>query len=266
MPVGGLPEGGVTLEGVMLLVMLAEHVSKVPPALPVPLHWLTLTASAGLTLDEVATEQTAVEPPPVTEPLHWVTVAPVVLAGNGLQTSGPVAPNLPPPPPVPTHWLTVAAVTELAREVSELTLFVMLTRQTIRGGAASLAEPLHWVTLVTTSVDLVVRDVTFPPGHGPRLHWRVTVVVEPLVAPLMVLTTVTVQVSPVVAPCGVAPMLLHWLMAMGAALAGAAGRTNPAKENAPMTATRAITIVRHASRREKICVIDISVVLMKPRP
>lgn len=259
--------GGVTLLGVMLLVMLAEHVSRVPPALPVPLHWLTRTGIAGLILDAGATEQTAAEPPPVTEPLHWVTVAPVVLAGNGVQTRGPRPSKSPPPVPVPTHWLTVAAVTDAARGVSELTLFVMLTRQTIRGGAASLAEPLHWVTLVTTSVDLVVRDVTFPPGHGPRLHWRVTVVVEPLVAPLIVLTTVTVQVNPVVAPCGVAPMSLHWLTAMGAALAEGAGRTNPAKENAPMTATKAITMVRNLGLRAEFCVRrDKSVVLINSRP
>ena len=129
-----------------------------------------------------------------------------------------------------------------------------------------MAEPLHWVTRVTTSVDLVVRDVTFPPGHGPRLHCRVTVVTEPLLGPSIVLTTVTVQVNPVVAPCGVAPMLLHWLMVMGAALAGAAGRTNPAKENAPMTATRAITIVRQVSVRAEFCARGISVVLINLRP
>jgi hypothetical protein len=67
-------------------------------------------------------------------------LAPVVVAGNGSQTSGPVAPNL--PPPVTTHWLTVAAVTDDARGVSALMLFVIRTRHTIRGGAASLAEPV----------------------------------------------------------------------------------------------------------------------------
>jgi hypothetical protein len=52
------------------VVILVEHVSRVPPLLPVPLHWLTRTGIAALTLDVGDTEQTAAEPPPVTEPLH----------------------------------------------------------------------------------------------------------------------------------------------------------------------------------------------------
>ena len=251
----------VSPPAVMLLVMLTEHVNRVPPLLPVPLHWLTLTGIAGLTLDAGATEQTAVEPPPVTEPLHWVTVAPVVVAGNGLQTSGPVAPNLPPPPPVPTHWLTVAADADFARGVFELTLFVMLTRQVIRGGAASLAELLHWVTLVTRLVDLLVK-VPLPPGHGPRAHWRVTVVVEPVLVPLIVLTTVTVQSNRVVAPVGLPLRPLHWLMPMLAALAEVGGRTNPAIENALMPKAKAITIMRRLSRRGETWLRDISVVFI----
>jgi hypothetical protein len=72
------------------------------------------------------------------------------------------------------------------------------------------------------------------------------VVVEPLLAPLIVLTTVTVQVNPVVAPVGLPLRPLHWSMPLVAALAED-GRTSPAMENALMTATRVITIVRHGS-------------------
>jgi hypothetical protein len=61
---------------------------------------------------------------------------------------------------------------------------------------------------VTRLVDLVV-NVPLPGEHGPSEQWRVTVVVEPRLVPLMVLTTVTVQVSPVVAPDGLALTLLH---------------------------------------------------------
>lgn len=75
-----------------LVLMLDRQVSRVPPAFPVPLHWLIRTGTAGLTLDAEPTAQSAVEPPPVTDPLHWVTVAPVVVAGNGSQTSGPRPP------------------------------------------------------------------------------------------------------------------------------------------------------------------------------
>jgi len=200
----------------MLVVMLTEHVTRVPPLLPVPLHWLTRSGIAALTLDVGATEQATVEPPPVAEPLHWVTVAPVVLAGYGLQMSGPDPSYLPPPVPEPTHWLTLAVLTGAPPGVPALMLLVTLTRHVTRGGAASLAEPLHWVTVVTRDVDVVV-NVPLPGGHGPREHCRVTVVVEPRVFPLIVLTTVTVQVSPVVAPLGLPSMLLHWLMLVVAA-------------------------------------------------
>jgi hypothetical protein len=47
--------------------------------------------------------------------------------------------------------LTVAAVTGWAPGVSALMLFVTVTVQVISGGAASLADPLHWLMLVTTS-------------------------------------------------------------------------------------------------------------------
>ena len=166
----------------MVVVKLAEQVSRVPPLFPVPLHCVTVTGVAKLTLDAEATVQTAVEPPPFTEPLHWVTVAGSVLAGNGLQLRGPLAPYLPPPPPVPTHWLDVAADTGVASTVSELMSFVITTLHVTFGGAASLAESLHWVTLVTRLVD-VLTNGPVSPGHTPGVHTRVTVVVEPLLAP-----------------------------------------------------------------------------------
>jgi hypothetical protein len=119
----------------------------------------------------------------------------------------------------------------------------MLTRHVTSGGAASLAEPLHWVTLVTRLGDVLV-NVPSPPGHGPGEQRRFTVVVEPLVAPLIVFTIVTSQLNPVVAPAGVALRPLHWSMTMVAALAKDAGRTRPAIENALMPTTTAIPIAR----------------------
>lgn len=220
--------------GVMLVVMLLRHVTTLPPGFPVPLHWLMLSGIAGLIKEPEATVQSTVPPPPLPEPLHWVTVAPAVLAGKGTQITLP-----PPPVPEPTHWLTVAAVTGRAPGVSALMLFVMVTLHVI-GCAASLSEPLHWPTSVTRLVDLVV-NVPFPGGHGSLAHSRVTVVVEPRVPPLIVLTTTTVQVIAVVAPPGPGPMLLHWSTAMFAARATEGGRANPAMENAPMTTTTAIT-------------------------
>lgn len=66
---------------VIVVVIEARQVSSVPPAFPVPLHWLTLVGIAALTVEPPPTEQLAVEPPPVTDPLHWVMVALVVEAG-----------------------------------------------------------------------------------------------------------------------------------------------------------------------------------------
>lgn len=71
----------VTRPAVMFVLMVVRQVTSVPPALPVPLHWLTLIGIARLTRDPVPTLQRTVEPPPVADPLHWVTVALVVLAG-----------------------------------------------------------------------------------------------------------------------------------------------------------------------------------------
>ena len=92
--------------------------------------------------------------------------------------------------------------------------------QTI-GCAASFDDPLHWVTLVMRSVELLV-SIPLPGGQGPSAHSRLTVSVELVLPPLIVLTTVTVHVIDVVAPCGLGPTSLHWLTETFAAYAGVA--------------------------------------------
>jgi len=174
-----------------------------------------------------------------------VTVAPVVVAGNGLQFNGPTLPKRPPPVPEPTHWLTVAAVTGCAPGVSALMLLVTETVQVI-GCAASLLEPLHWVISVTRFVELLV-NVPFPDGHGSREQVRITVVVELVMPPLIVLTTVTAQSKPVVAPPGPGPTLLHWSTVMDAATAGEGRTAIPAKENALVIMAKIIIDERRVS-------------------
>jgi hypothetical protein len=223
-------------------VIEARQVSTVPPALPVPLHWLTRIVIAGATVEPEPTAQSAVPPPPFADPLHWVTVAPLVVAGKGLQLTVP-----PPPPAEPTHWLIVAAVTGDAPGVSALMLLVTLTVQLI-GWAASLSDPLHWVMSVTRSAEPLVK-VPFPPGQGSSEHCRVTVVDEDVIPELIVLTTVTVQVMPVVAPAGPGPTLLHWSTLSTAAAAGELPRLTAAAENEAVNRTptrKGTTPVRRA--------------------
>jgi len=74
------------------------------------------------------------------------------------------------------------------------------------------------LTSVTRLVD-ALRNVPFPGGHGSNAHSRVITVVEPVVPPLIVFTTVTVQSIAVVAPPGPGPMSLHWAIARSAARA-----------------------------------------------
>lgn len=138
----------------------------------------------------------------------------------------------------------MAAVTGSAPGVSALMLFVMFTVQVI-GCAASLLEPLHWLTFVTRSVELLTK-VPFPPGHGSRAHSRVKVVVELDTPPSSVLTTVTVQVSAVVAPMAPGPMLLHCANESVAASADDRCRDMPATENAIANKARTIPAVNHA--------------------
>jgi hypothetical protein len=50
--------GVVDPEGpVMVVMMVAVHVTADPPTLPLPLHWLTVIGIAGLTLELAATVQ-----------------------------------------------------------------------------------------------------------------------------------------------------------------------------------------------------------------
>jgi len=214
-----------------------------PPGFPVPLHWLILIGIAGLIRDEVATLQSAVAPPPFAEPLHWVTVAPVVVAGNGLHSTDP-----PPPFPDPTHWFTVAAVTGWAPGGLPLMLFVTVTRQMI-GWAASLSEPLHCRIDVTRLVECVT-NVPFPCAQGWREQCRVTVVVELVFVPLMVLTTVTVHLIPVVLPIAPGPWPLHWLTVRSAACAADGDKAAIAKENA-LASSNAISARCHGRREVK---------------
>jgi hypothetical protein len=209
-----------------------EHVTTLPPGLPVPLHWFTFTGIAGLTTDAESTVQCTVPPPPVPEPLHWVTVAPVVVAGNGAQL-------IVPPPPVadPTHWFTVAFVTGFAWFVPALTLFVIVTEQVI-GWAESLSEPLHWLTLVTREVEWLT-NVPFAGAQGPSKQSLVRVVVEPRWAPSIVLTTTTVQRIDVVAPIGPGPFPLHC----------ATERVAASADPAPLScSTQSATVNRRSAR------------------
>jgi hypothetical protein len=223
---------------VMLVMMLAVHVTADPPTFPLPLHWLTMIGIAPLTLELWSTVQCTVPPPPLPEPLHWVTMAP--LTGPGSQPTTPK-----PPLPEPTHWVTVGAVRGRAPEVSRQMLLVILTLQVI-GCAASLSELLHCRTAVTRLVELVV-DVPFGVEQGPSVHSRVTVVVELVAVPLIVLTTVTVHLKAVVAPAVAGPWLLHW-STMFAAWA-AVGAASPATQNALVSNIRAITIAGNVGRR-----------------
>jgi hypothetical protein len=68
---------------------------------------LTVTGIAALTVEAVTVQTTVAPAPPLPEPLHWVTVAPLVVAGKGLQFGVELVAD-------PTHWSTVAALTEPA--------------------------------------------------------------------------------------------------------------------------------------------------------
>jgi hypothetical protein len=76
-------------------VMFAEQMTRAPPPLAEPLHWLILTAWAPECVP-VAVQVIPTSVPPLAEPLHWVIAAPDVVAGKGEQ---PVVM----PPPDPTH-------------------------------------------------------------------------------------------------------------------------------------------------------------------
>lgn len=219
----------------LLLMRLTRQFTADPPTLAVPLHWLTVTGTALLTLDLGSTVQFATPPPPFAEPLHCVIAAPLVGSGNGVQA----APSGPPLPD-PTHWLTVALAIRCGLALFCSILFVIFTLHSTLC-AASLSESLHCRTEVTRPVERVVK---LPLGveQRPSVHSRVTVVSELVAVALIVLTTVTVHVSAVVAPSGPGPWPLHWSTAMLEAWA-AVGRANPTIENDPASRRSAITAV-----------------------
>jgi hypothetical protein len=164
------------------------------------------------------------------------------LTGPGSQPTTPE-----PPLPEPTHSVTVGALRGSAPVVSRQMLLVILTLHRI-GWAASLSELLHCRTAVTREFELVV-DVPFGLEQGASVHARVTVVVELVAVPLIVLTTVTVHFRPVVAPAVPGPWPLHWSIAAAAAWAGA-GAASPATQNAQDASIRASTIAGNVSRRD----------------
>jgi hypothetical protein len=92
----------VAPEAVTLVVMLVVQVTRLPPALPEPLHWLTVTGSDALTVEPGPTVHVTLmlAPPLLPEPLHCVTVAPLVVAIGGVQF---VVGAVPPPVPEPLH-------------------------------------------------------------------------------------------------------------------------------------------------------------------
>jgi hypothetical protein len=137
-------EVGEGLGATALFVTFAEQITRAPPPLAEPLHWLIVTLWTEDSVP-VAVQVSPTRVPPLAEPLHWVIVAPALVAGKGTQ---PVVM----PPPEPTHWSTVAAVAPVLRPMKS---FVTWTLQR-SVPPPPLIEPLHWVTAVTGSVKEVV--------------------------------------------------------------------------------------------------------------
>jgi hypothetical protein len=228
---------GVAL--VSLVMMLALQDTVDPPTLPEPLHWVILIGIARLTLDLPSTVQRTVPPPPLPEPLHWVTMGPDT--GEGLQSAAP-----PPPLAEPTHSVTVGAARGCAPGLLRTMLLVMVTLQLI-ACAASLSELLHCRMAVTRLAELVV-DVPFGVEQGPSKHSRVTVVVEWVLVPVTVLTTVTVHLSAVVAPSAPGLWPLHWSITVVAALAAVGRAARVTIERAVVSIIRATTMTRQVGR------------------
>lgn len=113
---------------------------------------------------------------------------------------------------------------------------------------------------MTRSLELVV-DEPLPGAQGSREHWRLTVVVEEVTPPLMVLTTVTVHVMPVVAPIGPGPWLLHWEMLSGAAVAGL-DRVSAAREKPPVSSRSPASAVRQTWVRPRGRAVAVGVVVI----
>jgi hypothetical protein len=123
-----------------------------------------------------------------------------------------------------------------------------------------LSELLHCLTAVTRLADFVVY-VPFGVEQGPSVQSRVTVVVELVVLPLTVLTTVTVHFSAVVAPSGPGAWPLHWSITMVAAWASV-GSARALTENAPVSSTRAISVAAHPCREAGLAAVIVSVLML----
>ena len=159
------------------------------------------------------------------EQLHWVIVAPVVVAGKGLQGSGFPGSGgpkgLPGGPPEPTHWLTVAAV---AAPGPFTAMLLVIDTLHVSVPPPPLPELLHCVTEVTRSLE-VVGDPPFKVTTEP--------VVPGLLVKLLMITTSQVVVSP-----GVSLMPLHCVTGTFAADAGPEyERTSPTQPPLNASAT-----------------------------
>jgi len=64
--VPGVVDAGV----VVLVVMLVEQTTLLPPPLAEPLHWFIVTASEALTVPDAVQLDGVTSPPPLPEPLH----------------------------------------------------------------------------------------------------------------------------------------------------------------------------------------------------
>jgi hypothetical protein len=190
----GLGEG---LAAAALVVTLAEQMTRPPPPLAEPLHWLIVTIRAADSVP-VAVQVRPTRVPPLAEPLHCVIVAPVVVAGNGLQ---PVVM----PPPEPTHWLTETVVEPALRPMNSFEIWAL--QRSVP--PAPLMELLHCVTAVTGVVStFVVVEQAKPPVPLPSVgapaeprHSRTVTVAVPVsgsvpAAEVILLTTVTSQIRP----------------------------------------------------------------------
>jgi hypothetical protein len=171
-----------------LLTIETVQVTVLPPPLPEPLHWLTRTGSADVSVEEpVAHCSRIVPPPPFAEPLHCVIAALVVVPRLSHSNVGAV----PPPWADVLHWLTVAAL-----GVDDPVMLLMMCTLQVTVPPAPLPEPSHCVTDVTSWVELVAQGVQV--GGALAAPWHSVPVVLELVAPLdrsRLLVTVTSQAT-----------------------------------------------------------------------
>jgi hypothetical protein len=172
----------------MLLVTETVQVTVAPPPLPEPLHWLTVTGSAEVSVEGSTVHCTrTVPPPPLPELLHWVTVA-LVVSPIGLHSS---VGWVPPPAPDPMHWLTVT-------DVGVTVPVMLLTMKTVQvtSPPPPPPEPLHWVTDVVSWLEDDVEVVHVGGAFAAPWHCcTVTVEFAAPVARLRLLVTVTSQAT-----------------------------------------------------------------------